>query len=94
MPPADEPAQRTSCGNPDPALRDLVLKRLDESWTNLHHPKAALAAEFALEGEKGTCTSYRPILSYNELAPGVAEVTVAAAAVEDVCLLLTGDTTW
>jgi hypothetical protein len=27
-----------------------------EGWRNLHHPKAALAADFALEGERGACT--------------------------------------
>jgi hypothetical protein len=26
-----------------------------DGWRNLHHPKAALAADFALEGERGTC---------------------------------------
>ena len=30
-----------------------------DGWRNLHHPKAAVAAEFALEGEKGTCTVAR-----------------------------------
>ena len=30
-----------------------------DGWRNLHHPKAAIAAEFALEGEKGTCTVAR-----------------------------------
>ena len=30
-----------------------------DGWRNLHHPKAALAAEFALEGEKGACTLAR-----------------------------------
>ena len=30
-----------------------------DGWRNLHHPKAALAAEFALEGEKGACTVAR-----------------------------------
>jgi len=27
-----------------------------DGWRNLHHPKAALAADFALEGERGACT--------------------------------------
>ena len=30
-----------------------------DGWRNLHHPKAALAADFALEGEKGACTVAR-----------------------------------
>ena len=30
-----------------------------DGWRNLHHPKAALAAEFALEGERGACTLAR-----------------------------------
>ena len=30
-----------------------------DGWRNLHHPKAAIAAEFALEGEKGACTVAR-----------------------------------
>jgi hypothetical protein len=30
-----------------------------DGWRNLHHPKAAIAAEFALEGEKGPCTVAR-----------------------------------
>ena len=30
-----------------------------DGWRNLHHPKAALAAEFALEGETGACTLAR-----------------------------------
>ena len=30
-----------------------------DGWRNLHHPKARVAAEFALEGEKGTCTVAR-----------------------------------
>ena len=54
-----------------------------DGWRNLHHPKAALAADFALEGERGACTvacewpegaeleaatrRHRPFLSYNEL---------------------------
>jgi hypothetical protein len=30
-----------------------------DGWRNLHHPQAALAAEFALEGERGACTLAR-----------------------------------
>ena len=30
-----------------------------DGWRNLHHPQAALAAEFALEGETGACTLAR-----------------------------------
>jgi hypothetical protein len=30
-----------------------------DGWRNLHHPKAAVAADFALEGEKGACTVTR-----------------------------------
>ena len=30
-----------------------------DGWRNLHHPKAALAAESALEGERGACTLAR-----------------------------------
>jgi len=30
-----------------------------DGWRNLHHPKAAVAADFALEGEKGACTVAR-----------------------------------
>ncbi len=30
-----------------------------DGWRNLHHPKAALAAELALEGETGACTRAR-----------------------------------
>jgi len=30
-----------------------------DGWRNLHHPKAAITAEFALEGEKGPCTVAR-----------------------------------
>ena len=39
-----------------------------DGWRNLHHPKAALAAEFALEGETGACTLAREWADGAELA--------------------------
>ena len=39
-----------------------------DGWRNLHHPKAALAAEFALEGETGACTLAREWVDGAELA--------------------------
>jgi predicted ATPase len=42
-----------------------------DGWRNLHHPKARIAAELALEGEKGTCTVARDWADGSDL--GAAE---------------------
>jgi len=37
-----------------------------DGWRNLHHPKAALAAELVLEGERGACTLARRLETPHE----------------------------
>ena len=47
----------SSCSSPaTPTAGRTARKVWRDGWRNLHHPKAAIEAEFALEGEKGTCT--------------------------------------